>query len=68
MSGSVAIVIIWFLFIKHAQSVFASVNITVTFHGHKSLMLGRPDPLPFTERVWLHQTTVLQCMHACMKC
>ena len=30
-----------------------------TFHGHKCLMLSRPDPLPFTERVWLRQTNNL---------
>ena len=24
---------------------------------HKSMMLSRPDPLPFYERVWLRQTT-----------
>lgn len=27
-----------------------------TFRGHKSLMLSRPDILPFLERAWLRQT------------
>ena len=26
---------------------------------HKSMMLSRPDPLPFYERVWLRQTMVV---------
>ena len=25
---------------------------------HKSMMLSRPDPLPFYERVWLRQTNI----------
>ena len=29
--------------------------------GHKCLMISRPDPLPFTERVWLRQTSVNVC-------
>ena len=37
-----------------------------TFHELKFLMLSRPDPLPFTEGVWLRQTTAVYetwCMY-----
>ena len=30
-----------------------------TFHGHKCLMLSRPDPLLLIERVWLRRTNNL---------
>ena len=47
-----------------AVKLYGNGYVTQKFHGHKSLMLCRPDPLPFTEGVWLRQTSSVHCLNS----